>query len=79
MPYEMRHVVEFAREGRRHLQAIRGALKEIENRRSRLGGDFMNEQRFRGPAGQVKQQISEIERAVQRLSSALDDIERLAR
>lgn len=79
MPYEMRQVTEFAREGRRQLQNLRSAMREIENRRSRLGSEFMNEQRFRVPANQVKQQLSEIERAVQKLSSALDDIERLAR
>ncbi len=79
MPYEIRRVSEFATEGRRQVQNVRNALREIERRRSALGGDFMNEQRFRKPAGDVKQMVADIERAVQKLSSSLDEIERLTR
>jgi hypothetical protein len=79
MPYEMRRVSEFATEGRRQVQNLRNALKEVERRRAALGGDFMNEQRFRKPAADVKQLVAEMERTAQKLTSALDDIDRLTR
>jgi hypothetical protein len=79
MPYEMRRVSEFATEGRRQVQNVRNAAKEIERRRAALGGDFMNEQRFRKPAGDAKQLVADLERTAQKLSSVLDEIDRLTR
>lgn len=79
MPYEMRHVQEYVREAKRQNEKIRQAVREIERLRTRLGNDFMNEQRFRTAAGEAKQQVSEINRTLSKLDSALNDIERLSR
>lgn len=79
MPYEIRQVAEYAREARRQTQKIREGVREIERLRTRLGNEFMSEQRFRTAAGAAKQQALDIERTVLKLESALNDIERLSR
>jgi uncharacterized protein YukE len=76
---DLHRVRQAASDARRHTQQVKYTLGQINNSFTNLGSGFTSDQKFMREYTNVKQAIRDVERDLDRLLRAVDDLDRKAR